>query len=136
MKIKNRWLTIAGVLQTVYGLIELVDSTTLILLSLHLVNNPYPENGFIFKDFYNLIDSRPIAMLPLFLFYATLRITSGIGILKNRLWGFWMAIFITVSAVSVMPFLYPLSSGDAIAAVLIISFLLVGYFQDRPIIAN
>lgn len=136
MKIKNRWLAIAGVLQTVYGLIELVDSTTLILLSLNLVNNPYPENGFIFKDFYNLIDSRPLAMLPLFLFYATLRITSGIGILKNRLWGFWMAIFITVSTISVMPFLYPLSGGDAIAAVLIISFLLFGYFQDRPIISN
>ncbi|MGC9397399.1 MAG: hypothetical protein ACP5J4_21345 [Anaerolineae bacterium] len=72
-------------------------------------------------------------MAPLFVFFTHFRIFSGVGVLRNRAWGFWAMIFSLTSTVVMTPWFLPLSGIDIALLTVIMSCLLLGYFKDRPL---
>ena len=123
-----RWA--AGVL-LFYGAIEIIDCLTVIAMQAKLVDNIYPT--FAFGAVQRLMDSQPLWFLPPFLFFTILHLWSGAGLWRNRLWGWWMALFATGAVVVFVPFLLPMSGGDMLAAIVIIGLLLIGRFGQRSV---
>jgi hypothetical protein len=110
----------------IYSLIELTDCITVVLMHFGLVGNYYPEMAF--GEINALFTDRPIALLPLFLFFTSNRIIAMIGIMKRRMWGFWMAIFVCASTIVVAPVLLPLTGSEMIIDGLIVFLLLLARF--------
>lgn len=129
---RHKTLRIVAIIISIYALIEIVDCITVCLMSLRLVVNPYPL--MLFSELQTLFDSQPIWLVPLFLFFTSLRITSAIGLWRNRLWGFWLTIFVSISTIIMAPFLLPFTSFEMLGNGVIMMLLLIVYFSDAPII--
>jgi len=128
---KNRWIFTAGIILLLYGLVEIVTCATLLLMNWKAIENPYPS--FVFQEMNDLMNNRPLYMFPVFVFLTYFRLMSAVGILRNRMWGFWMAIFVTSVNLAIMPLFLPLAGGDALAAIVIITCLFIGYLGKQPI---
>ncbi len=131
---KNRWLLAAGLLLLLYGLVEMLDCATLLLMQWGGIGNPYPSS--VFQPINDLLNNSPLWMLPVFGFFAYFRLMAAVGILRNRLWGFWAAIWVETITLVFVPFLLPMAGGDALGAILIMTCLLVGYLGRRPILSE
>ena len=121
----------AAILQSIYALIEVVDCIFAGLMALGLVTNPYPT--MLFKEMQTLFDNQPVWLVPLFLFYASLRVTSAVGLWRNRLWGFWLTIFVTIATLIMAPLLLPVTAVEMLFDGILIMVLLAGYFGDTAI---
>lgn len=128
---KNRYLLVAGLLQLIYGGIEILDCLTVLLVAVGVLANPYPP--FIFAETNRTFEQHPLAIFALFVFFTHFRIFSGVGVLRNRAWGFWAMIFSLTSTVVMTPLFLPLSGIDIALLTVIMSCLLLGYFKDRPL---
>jgi uncharacterized membrane protein (DUF2068 family) len=124
----------AAILQSIYALIEVVDCITASLMALGLVTNFYPT--MLFKEMQTLFDSQPVWLVPLFLFYTSLRITSAIGLWRNRMWGFWLTIFVSIATLIMAPLLLPFTAVEMLGNGVLIMVLLIGFFGDAPIAAQ
>lgn len=120
-----------AIILALYALIEVGDCVMVCLMSLQLVANPYP--AMLFSQMQTLFDSQPIWLVPLFLFFTSLRITSAFGLWRNRLWGFWLTLFVSLSTLIMSPFLLPFTAVEMLANGVIIMMLLIGYFGDAQI---
>lgn len=127
----HRWIRVAAVILILYGLIEIGDSLALVLMQAGVIGNLYPP--FTFAEIDRLISETPLLMLPVFLFFTVLHLWSGIGLWRDRLWAWWMALFVTAVVMIMVPFLLPISGGDALAAIVLIGCLFIGRFDDRPL---
>ena len=115
VKIKeNRSLYWAGVLQTLYGCFELADVAAAVLISIGLIPNIYGLFIPATTEIGMFMETTPIIFIPIFFFFASLRVLSGYWILLNRAKGFWMACII-------LPLLVLLFNG---------------YFQDSAIVSD
>ncbi|MBN2118759.1 MAG: DUF2127 domain-containing protein [Anaerolineales bacterium] len=121
----------AAILQSLYALIEVLDCFTAGLMAVGLITNPYPT--MLFKEIQTLFDSQPIWLVPLFLFYTSLRVTSAIGLWRNRMWGFWLTIFASTATLIMAPFLLPFTTVEMLLNGILIIVLLIGFFGDTPI---
>jgi uncharacterized membrane protein (DUF2068 family) len=122
----------ATILQSLYALLEVADCITAILMAFGLVHNPYP--AVMFQEMQSLFDTQPFWLVPLFLFYTSLRVTSAIGLWQNRMWGFWMTIFVSTATLIMAPFLLPITAVEMLGNGVLIILLLIGYFGDIPIV--
>jgi len=120
-----------AVFQSLYASIEVTDCVTAGLMALHLVSNPYPK--VLFPEMQQLFTSQSAWLIPLFLFYTSLRVTSAIGLWKNRLWGFWMTIFVSSATIVMAPFLLPFTAAEMLMNGILIILLLIGFFGDASI---
>ena len=127
----NRLIRGAAIVLLFYGAIEIVDSLTVIAMQLKLAPNVYPT--FAFGEIQHLMETQPIWFLPPFLFFTVLHLASGVGLWRNRLWGWWMAVFVTATVIVFVPFLLPMSSGDMLAATILVPLLLIGAFGRQPV---
>ncbi len=125
----DRLYRAAAIMLAIYSLIELSDCITVVLMHFGLVGNYYPEIAF--GDINRLFTDRPISLLPLFVFFTSNRIIAAIGLFRQRLWGFWMAIFVCASTIVVAPVLLPLTGGEMIIDGVIVFLLLLAYFGAR-----
>jgi hypothetical protein len=131
---RNRWLLTAGLLLLLYGLVEVLDSATLLAMQWGGIGNPYPS--FVFQQINDLLNKSPLWLLPVFCFFAYFRLMAAVGILRNRLWGLWAAIWVEAITLVFVPFLLPMAGGDALGAILIVTCLLIGYLDRRPIVSE
>ena len=132
----NRSLYWAGMLQLFYGLFEMVDVVTITTITIGLIPNIYSSLVPVTTEIGTFMATMPGLFVIIFLFFASLRISSGYWILRNRVMGFWMAIFVTgVSLVAVWFFL-PFGAFDLCIILPFIVLLFNGYYQDKPIISN
>ena len=131
---QQRWLRAAGIMLLIYGLIEVTDCLTLVLMQLGLIGNLYPPS--IFEPFNQLLNDQPILVLPMFFFYTALRLGSGVGVLRNRLWGLWLTLFVSGATIVAVPFLLPLSGFDLLACAAIVSIVLIVYGGSQPILGE
>jgi uncharacterized membrane protein (DUF2068 family) len=120
-----------AIIQSIYAAIETIDCITAVLMAFGLINNPYPPMAF--KEMQSLFDTQPAWVVPLFLFFTILRITSAIGLWRNRLWGFWMTIFVSAATLIMAPFLLPFTTVEMLGNGLLIITLLIGFFGDTSI---
>ena len=122
----NRYIYWAAILLLFYGFIETGDCLAVIAMQAGLIGNYYP--AFIFPEIQHLMETGPIWFLPSFLFFTLLHLWSGVGLWRNRLWGWWMALFVTGAVIIFVPFLLPMSGGDMLIAIILIGLLLIGRF--------
>jgi uncharacterized membrane protein (DUF2068 family) len=66
--------------------------------------------------------------------YGSMRIISAIGLLKNRMWGFILALINCIVTMALMIFMLPAGIMDGILSCTIIVILLIGYFGKNEII--
>ena len=128
---KNVFITFAAWLLLLYGLIEIVDSITVVLMSLGFIGNPYPDAFFQPVD--RMIKENSSYLIPLFFSIAGLRILSAIGLFKNRAWGFYSALCIIFITYIWVPFMLPLSIFDFSACSLILIFLIFGKYGKKEL---
>ena len=131
---RRKLLKIVAGIQSVYALIETSDCVTAILMAMGLVANPYPK--MLFGEIQNMFDHQAIWVVPLFLFYTTLRITSAIGLWKNRLWGFWLTIFVSCATLIMAPFLLPFTSAEMLLNGILIILLFMVMFGRKEILPD
>ncbi len=130
----NRALYWAGLIQLTYGLFELVDTIVMSLIAIGIFPNFYSSMVSVETEIGRLIEMMPILFVPIFAFITFFRVISGYWILKNKLKGFWVAIFITGFSVIAVWFFLPFGALDLIIICPFIILLFIGYFQDTPII--
>jgi len=121
----------AALLQTVYASIEIIDCFAAVLMALGLLRNLYPV--MLFPEIQDLFDHQSVWLIPLFLFYTTLRAFSAYGLWKNRLWGFWMALCVSAATLMMAPFLFPFTAVEMLLNAGLLIVLLIGYFGKMPI---
>jgi hypothetical protein len=130
---KNRWLHIAGLTEFIYGFAELGDTFYLLFLQAHLLPNLYPPGSF--AEINNLMNNRPLALFPVFAFFSVGRLVASIGVLRNRLWGFWLSIFVSLVTAFWAVFFLPLGGFDMLGCLFIVAALLVGRLGRAPVAA-
>jgi len=128
---RPRLLRAAAWMQAIYALIEITDCLTAVLMAMDVVRNIYPV--MLFAEIQTLFDEEPVWLIPLFLFYTSLRAFSAWGLWKNRMWGWWMALLVSAATLMMAPFLLPFTAAEMLLNGVLIILLLIGYFGDRPI---
>jgi len=129
---RPKLLRAAAVMQIIYALIEVTDCFAAILMALGVLRNLYP--ALLFAEIQSLFDEQPAWLIPLFLFYTTLRAFSAWGLWNNRLWGFWMALIVSGATLMMAPFLLPFTAVEMLLNGILIILLLIGFFGDAPML--
>ncbi len=127
----DRFIRWAAIFLLFYGVIEMGDCLAVIAMQGGLLGNHYPP--FIFSGIQRLMETQPIWFLPPFLFFTLLHLWSGVGLWRNRVWGWWMALFVTGAVIIFVPFLLPMSGGDMLGAIVLVGLLLIGRFGKRTL---
>ena len=129
-----RLIRIVAVLLAIYTVIELTDCFTLLLMHFGVVGNFYPHMAF--AEFDTLLASHPLALFPVFLFFAMMRGLSAWGLFRKRVWGFWTTIIVCGATILWMPFLMPAAGLTALELPLdglILFLLLRGRFGNQTL---
>ena len=132
----NKFLYIAGIMLLIYGLGESIDCLFVALVSFGIILEPEITYFFSFQVLQDMWVTQPWSILCIFLSITSLRIASGIGILKNRLWGFWLGIFISGITLCIIVLFLPFGGLDGVITVPILIFLFIGYFGKKQILIN
>jgi uncharacterized membrane protein (DUF2068 family) len=61
------------------------------------------------------------------------RVIGAIGVLKNRMWGFYLSVINCVITMNLMLFMIPSGIADGILACSALILLLIGYFGKQTI---
>lgn len=129
---RSKLIRTAAIMQTIYATIEIIDCITAVLMALGLIANLYPK--MLFAEMQTLFDSQSGWLVPLFLFYTSLRVTSAVGLWRNRMWGFWLTIFVSIATLIMAPLLLPMTTVEMLLNGLLMIVLMIGVFGDRPIL--
>jgi uncharacterized membrane protein (DUF2068 family) len=130
----QRLIRIVAVLLAIYAVIEVTDCITLLLMHFGVVGNFYPHMAF--AEFDTLLASHPLALFPVFLFFAMMRGLSAWGLFRERVWGFWTTIIVCGATILWMPFLMPAAGLNALEMPLdglILFLLLRGRFGNQTL---
>jgi hypothetical protein len=130
----NRWLLAAGLTELIYGLGEIVDTLYLLFLQARLLPNIYP--AWTFSEINHLMIDQPIILFPVFAFFAIGRLVASLGVLRNRLWGFWLSLIVSLVTMFWAVFFLPLGGIDLLTSLFIVSALLVGRLGSGFIIPS
>jgi hypothetical protein len=129
---KNRWLLAGGLTEFIYGFGEIFDTLYLLLLQVHLLPNFYP--AWNFSEISDLMRAQPVALFPVFAFFSAGRLVASIGVLRNRLWGFWLSIFISLVTATWAVFFLPWGGFDMLGCLFIVLALLLGRLGRKSIV--
>lgn len=129
---RSKLIRTAAIMQTIYATIEIIDCITAVLMALGLIANLYPK--MLFAEMQTLFDSQSGWLVPLFLFYTSLRVTSAVGLWRNRMWGFWLTIFVSIATLIMAPLLLPMTTVEMLLNGVLMIVLMIGVFGDRPIL--
>lgn len=132
---KNRYLYAAGICFLIYSVIEIIDCISLVLIALNLMPNLYLSLDLIGEgQFAQILEEQPILFFPFFLSFTLMRIFSCIGILKNRMWGFYIGLISLILTMLITIGFGPIGFFELIFCTLILFLLLIGYFGQKQII--
>jgi len=127
----NKNLKIAGWIFLFYGIFEMFDVVTAFLAIFGVSFAKWPT--FLFSEINEMFVNMPFYTFLFALVPTFMRLMAGIGILKNRQWGFGFAIIVSIFTLCVYIFYLPLGVFDAIFTAIALTFLLIGYFEKKPI---
>ncbi len=131
-KVRLNWcIKTAGIIFLAYGILECSDVFTNLFAYLGWAKADYP--AFYFSGVNKMFTENHLYTFLFTLIPTSMRIISGIGILRNRLWGFWFGVIVSVYTLAVFTLFLPMGVYDGILTVLVLSFLLIGYFGKKPI---
>jgi uncharacterized membrane protein (DUF2068 family) len=126
-------LRVVAIILTIYALIEIADCLALLLMQFGLLTNPYPPMSF--QEFETLINNQPFMLLPVFLYFASLRMVSAVGLFRQREWAFWTTILVCITTIWWVPFLMPFTGFELLLDGAILFLLLLARFGNRPLLS-
>jgi uncharacterized membrane protein (DUF2068 family) len=129
----RKLLRAIAIILTIYALIEIIDCLTLLLMHFGLFENPYPAMAFPEID--AIFNQQPIMFFPVFLYFASLRLISAVGMFRERMWAFWTTVLVCVTTILWVPFLMPLAGFELLLDAVILALLLVARFGKQPILS-
>lgn len=103
------------------------------LMALVWLGNYYPK--MLFHEMQTLFDNQAAWLVPMFLFYTSLRVISAVGLWRNRMRGFWLALFVSAATLIMAPLLLPFTAVEMLLNGFLVAVLLIGFFGDKPIAA-
>ena len=133
---KNKPLFYGALVQMIYATIEFVDSLAIPLIALNILPNFYSFIPLANVELSALLANEPFWFIPIFWFFTSFRIASGMWLLQNKVKGFWMAMFISGITLIAVFFLLPFSVIDIFGTGVVVFLLFMGYFKDQPIISQ
>ncbi len=131
---QNGWLLAAGLTMLIYGLGEAGDSLYLLIVQAGLL--PYIHLNWTFPEIGKLMDHQTIVLFPVFMFFAAGRFLAAVGVLRNRLWGFWLGIFISTITILSAIFFLPLGGLDMLLSLFVVVALLLGFLGNVPLVSE
>lgn len=124
----GRLLRAAAFVLLVYGALEVLDCLALILMAAHVIRSPYPLIGV---ELTRRMLSHPLLMLPVFATFAGLRLAAGAALRRELLWGWWIALGVTVLTMLYAPLFFPLAGIELLGNAAILVLLAAGRFGAR-----
>jgi hypothetical protein len=131
---RNKYLYLGAIILLVYAIIEIFDCLTLILICLSIIPNFSINLDFVFPEIKQLFVFTPINLVPMVLSFTFMRIISTIGLFKNRLWGFWIAILSLTTTMIWDILIIPIGFYELLGCTIISILLIIGYFEDNKLI--
>ena len=126
----NKKLKTAAILMIIHGaMIEAIPSLLMMpSIASGLGGTEMPSIFAIdfFKD--NLM-----LMMPMAVMFGITRVIGAMGVLKNRMWGFYLSVINCVITMNLMLFMIPAGIADGILACSALILLLIGYFGKQTI---
>ena len=126
----NKKLKTAAILMIIHGaMIEAIPSLLMMpSIASGLGGTEMPPIFAIdfFKD--NLM-----LMMPMAVVFGITRVIGAMGVLKNRMWGFYLSVINCVITMNLMLFMIPAGIADGILACSALILLLIGYFGKQTI---
>jgi hypothetical protein len=131
---QNRSLYGAAIILLIYGLIELTDSISIVLITAGIIPNFYLllMNGN--PEITTMLENFTILFIPIFWFFTSLRLLSAYWLFMNKAKGFWMALFVSGITFLAVFWFMPFSVMDIIATWPVIILLFQGYLKEKPIV--
>ena len=127
-----RYYRIVAVIVATYAAIEIANSLTLVLMHFDVIGNLYPR--IIWSEFNTLFNQQPLALLPLFLFFTSMRVVAALGLWRNREWGFWMTLLACITLIFWAPYGMPVAGLEMILNGAIIFLLLLARFGNQELV--
>lgn len=127
----NKKFKAASVLMIIHGAImEAGTGIFMMPLVLSLGENVDIAQYIFAVDFfrYNII-----LMMAMGVIFGVARVIGAIGVLKNRMWGFVLAMINCIVTMTVMLFMIPSGIADGIFACTAMILLLMGYYDKKTI---
>jgi uncharacterized membrane protein (DUF2068 family) len=130
---KSKFLLIASILMLIYSIFEIIDSISIVLMIFVL-----PTLSTIFKFdvllVQTLLESQPLSLAPIFWAFTLMRVIAVIGLFKNLLWGYWIALISLILTMILAIVFLPFGAYEILACSVILILLIVGYFEKQPLI--
>ena len=132
---KNKFLFIASILMLIYSILEIIDSIVVSLMILNLLPTLSNIVKFDVLLIQELLESQPLSLAPIFWTFTLMRVIAVIGLFKNLLWGYWIAVIsLMITMILAIVFL-PFGAYEILACSVILILLIVGYCEKKPIIS-
>lgn len=127
----NKKFKIASILMIIHGaLMEAGTGIFMIPLVLRSgIDDNIKQSIFAIDFFSNNI----VLMMAMGIIFGVVRVIGAIGILKNRMWGFILAMINCIVTMMIMLFMIPTGITDGILACTAMVLLLMGYYDKRVI---
>jgi hypothetical protein len=119
-----------------YSILEIGDSIIVFLIAINLIPNLYLGSLFSVPIIQQLLQSQILVMAPIFWAFTLMRVTSTIGLFKNLVWGFWIAIISLITTMLITLLFLPVGAIELFGCSIILMLLIIGYCQDNTIIKN
>ncbi len=127
----NKKFKIASILMIIHGAImEAGTGIFMIPLVLKLGANVNIKQHIFAIDFFR---DNIVLMMTMGVIFGVTRVIGAIGVLKNRMWGFILAMINCIVTMIVMLFMIPSGIVDGIFACTAMILLLIGYYDKKEI---
>jgi len=114
--------------------VETVDCIYILLIAVNLAPNIYAQFGLNITEITYFFENQPIALFPLFISFTMMRFLSAVGILKNRLWGWYIGIISLLLTIILTVLFIPIGFFEIFLCTIILIRLITGKLEDTPIL--
>lgn len=127
----NKKFKIAAILMIIHGAFMEAGTSLFMmpLVSKFGVDSSIREKVFAVDFFKDNI----VLMMAMGFIFGIVRVIGAIGVLKNRMWGFVLAVINCIVTMIVMFFMIPSGIADGILACSALILLLMGYYGKKEI---
>lgn len=127
----NKKFKIASILMIIHGgIMEAGTGIFMMPLVLKLGENGNIKQHVFAIDFFR---DNIVLMMAMGVIFGVTRVIGAIGVLKNRMWGFILAMINCIVTMMVMLFMIPSGIADGIFACTAMILLLMGYYDKKEI---
>ena len=130
----NKPLFLASILMLIYSIVEIADCIAFPLLLLNVIPNVYLDFEFSIPIMQSILQDNPIYLLPLMIGATLMRVIATIGLFKNRLWGFWIAVLSLISTMGLAILFIPFGFFELFLSIIILMPLIIGYCGNKPVV--